>query len=171
MGATEFADDNFGKTVGDAFNKQCDSDQYNFGHSGYTGTLAEKDGFVLLNRPPRIRADRLKDIIIDAERWMCWADTDEKYRHAYTKPPAKCRKAWERLNEWYHPVTGETVPWEYSLPDRLYVGVDARDICKTYGEKWGPALAVELSPAEKKERWNGLPRGSKAFLFFGMASC
>jgi len=154
MGATEFADDNFGKTVDEAYNKQVDSDYYNFGHAGYTGTLAEKDGYVLINRPPRIRADRLMDIIIDAERWMFWDGTDEKYRHAYPKPPAKCRKAWYRLCEWY--------------PDR--VG-GAREICNTYGEKWGPALAVELSPAEKKERWNGLPRGSKTFLFFGMASC
>lgn len=159
MGATNFADDNFGKTVGEAYRKQVDSDCYNFGHSGYTGTLAEKDGYVLIDRPPRVRADRLGDLIFDAEQWMFWLDTGEKYRHAYIKPKAKCKKAWARLNECYP-------------PRGFKQGVmDARDICVTYGEKWGPALAVELSPAEKKERWNGLPRGSKAFMFFGMASC
>ena len=157
MGATEFAIDNVGKTVGDAYNKQVHSDHYNIGHSGYTGTLAEKDGYVLIDRPPRIRAVRLMDIIIDAERWMFWLDTDEKYRHAYQQPPAKCRKAWERLNLLCTPGQRDVV--------------GSRDLCQLYGEKWGPALAVELSPAEKKERWNGLPRGSKAFLFFGMASC
>ena len=159
MGATEFAIDNFGKTIGDAYNKQVDSDCYNFGHSGYTGTLAEKDGYVLIDRPNRITAGRLMDTIIDAEQWMFWDDTDEKYRHAYSKPKARCRVAWERLDKWYP-------------PRGFKQGViDARDICKTYGEKWGPALAVEQSPAEKKKRWNGLPRGSKTFLFFGMASC
>ena len=163
MGATEFADDNFGKTVGDAYNKQVDSDHYNFGHSGYTGTLAEKDGYVLIDRPPRIRADRLKDIIFDAERWLFWLETDEKYRHAYTEPEAKCRKAWERLSEWY--------PYVHPMFHPMVYGYSADRICKLYEDKWGPALAVELSPAEKKERWNGLPRGSKTFLFFGMASC
>ena len=160
MGATEFAIDNFGKTVGDAYNKQVDSDHYNFGHSGYTGTLAEKDGYVLINRPPRIRADRLKDLIFDAEQWMFWLDTDEKYRHAYTKPKAKCRDAWERLSKWYPILSHFHAP-----------APTARDICATYGEKWGPALAVEQSPAEKKKRWSDLPRGTKTFLFFGMASC
>jgi len=153
MGATEFFIDNFGKTVNEAYRKQVDHDFYEHGHGGYTGTLAEKDGFILITRPPRIRADRLKDLIIDAEQWMYWMDTDEKYRgQVYTEPKAKCRKAWYQLIEKY-PAGG------------------ARNICKTYGEKWGPALAVEQSPAEKKARWNDLPRGSKTFLFFGMASC
>jgi len=165
MGATEFAIDNVGKTVGDAYNKQVDSDHWEHGHSGYTGTLAEKDGFVLIARRPRITAGRMMDTIIDAEQWMFWLDTDEKYRHAYAKPKARCRDAWQRLCQWY--------------PDRgtvhesgaIHVGMNARDICGVYGEKWGPALAVEQSPAEKKERWSGLPRGTKTFLFFGMASC
>jgi len=158
MGATEFAIDNVGKDTGDAFDKQVASDRYNFGHSGYTGTMAEKDGFVLINRPPRITAGRLMDTIIDATQWMFWLDTDEKYRHAYAKPKARCRDAWERLNKWYPDRTGRRPG-------------GARDICNTYDEKWGPALAVEQSPAEKKERWKGLPRGTKTFLFFGMASC
>ena len=160
MGATEFAIDNFGKDLNDAYNKQVTSDRYNFGHSGYTGTLAEKDGCVLIDRPPRITAGRLVDTIIDAEQWMFWMDTDEKYRHAYAKPKAGCRQAGERLNEWYHPVRGFKQG-----------AIDARGICNTYGEKWGPALAVEQSPAEKKKRWSDLPRGTKTFLFFGMASC
>tara|TARA_Y100001949_G_scaffold146661_1_gene130288 strand:- start:194 stop:697 length:504 start_codon:yes stop_codon:yes gene_type:complete len=167
MGATEFAIDNFGKTVGDAYNKQVDSDHYEHGHSGYTGTLAEKDGFVLIDRPTRITAGRLMDTIIDAEQWMFWLYTDEKCRYAYIKPKAKCKKAWARLNEWFpsNPRTGK-----FFVEDHAY-GVGASDICRLYGEKWGPALAVEQSPAEKKARWNDLPRGSKTFLFFGMASC
>jgi hypothetical protein len=159
MGATEFAIDNTGKTVGEAYDTQVDSDHYEHGHSGYTGTLAEKDGFVLIKRPTRITAGRLMDTIIDAEQWMFWLGTDEKYRHVYTKPKAKCRVAWDRLCGWY-PVG----PPFTSAPT-------ARGICDIYGEKWGPALAVEQSPAEKKERWSGLPRGTKTFLFFGMAPC
>jgi hypothetical protein len=163
MGATEFAIDNIGKTVGEAYNKQVDSDHYEHGHSGYTGTLAEKDGYVLINRPPRIRADRLMKFIIDAEQWMFWLETDEKYRHAYAKPPANCSKAWDRLCEWF--------PYVHPMFHPMVYGYGADRICKLYGEKWGPALAVELSPAEKKERWSDLPRGTKTFLFFGMASC
>jgi hypothetical protein len=167
MGATEFAIDNVGKTIAEAYDRQVTSDRYDFGHSGYTGTLAEKDGYVLIDRPPRIRADRLVKFIIDATDWMYWDDTGKKYQHVYTKPPAKCRKAWEQLNKWYPPNPGTG---KFFVKDHAY-GVEASDICRLYDEKWGPALAVELSPAEKKERWNGLPRGSKTFLFFGMASC
>ena len=160
MGACDFSIDNFGPNLGAAYHKQVNSDQYNFGHAGYTGTLAEKDGVGLIVRPPRITAGRLVDTIIAAEQWKFWMDTDEKYRHAYAKPKAGCRQAWERLNEWYHPVRGFKQG-----------AIDARGICNTYGEKWGPALAVEQSPAEKKKRGSDLPRGTKTFLFFGLASC
>jgi hypothetical protein len=156
MGATEFAIDNVGKTIAEAYEKQVTSDRYNFGHAGYTGTLAEKDGFVLIDRPPRITAGRMMDTITDATQWLFWLDTDEKYRHAYAKPKARCRQAWQRLQQWQTQQVG----WG-----------DARRICEIYDDKWGPALAVEQSPAEKKERWKGLPRGTKTFLFFGMASC
>ena len=150
MGATEFAIDNTGKTVGEAYDTQVDSDHWEHGHSGYTGTLAEKDGFVLIKRPTRITAGRLMDTIIDAEQWMFWLDTDEKYRHVYTKPPAKCRKAWDRLCGWF--------PYVHPLFHPMVYGYGADRICQLYGDKWGPALAVEQSPAEKKERWSDLPR-------------
>ena len=90
-----------GKTVGEAYDTQVDSDRYEHGHSGYTGTLAEKDGYVLIKRPTRITAGRLMDTIIDAEQWAFWVGTPEKYRHAYAKPKARCRHAWERLDKWF----------------------------------------------------------------------
>ncbi len=159
MGACDFSIDNFGPNLGAAYHKQVNSDQYNFGHAGYTGTLAEKDGVILIDRPPRITAGRLVDTIVDARQWMFWLDTDEKYQHLYAKPKARCRGAWDRLNNWYP-------------PRGFKQGVmDARDLCKIYDDKWGPALAVEQSPAEKQKRWSDLPRGSKTFLFFGLASC
>ena len=152
MGACDFSIDNFGPNLGAAYHKQVDSDQYNFGHAGYTGTLAEKDGVIEIDRPPRITAGRLMDTIVDASQWYFWLDTDEKYQHLYAKPKVRCRDAYYRLRKWYPTA-------------------HAHDIIKTYDDKWGPALAVEQSPAEKKKRWSDLPRGSKTFLFFGMASC
>ena len=152
MGATEFAIDNFGPTLGDAYNKQVGSDHYDYGHSGYTGTTAEKDGVIEIDRPPRITAGRVMDTVRDASQWYFWLETDEKYQHLHVRPKVRCRDAYYRLREWYPTA-------------------HAHDIIKTHDDKWGPALAVEQSPAEKKKRWNGLPRGSKTFLFFGMASC
>jgi hypothetical protein len=158
MGACEFAIDNIGKTVAEAFDQPVESARFNYGHAGYTGTMAEKDGFVLIDRPPRITADRLMATIIDATQWAFWLDTAEKYRHVYTKPEKRCEKAWDRLCKWFP-------HGEYYGPTR-----SAESLCKHYDDKWGPAIAVEQSPAEKKERWKNIPRGSKTFLFFGLAS-
>lgn len=160
MGASEFAIDNFGRNLSEAYNKQVDSDYYDHGHAGYTGTLVEKDGLIELKRPPRITAKRLSDTIAEAAHWWWWAyDTEEKYQHLHDKPSAKYRQAWDRLNEWF-PPRGFKQGF-----------MDADDICRLYDDKWGPAFAIEQSPAEKKKRWHDLPRGSKTFLFFGNASC
>ena len=159
MGATDFQIDNFGKDLNEAYNKQVKSDYYDFGHSGYTGTMVECDGLIELDRPPRITAIRLMETIQDAVQWWWWAEGDLKYRQAGDKPKAECRHAWERLSQWF-PPRGFKQGF-----------MDADDICRLYDDKWGPAFGVEQSPAEKKARWHDLPRGSKTFLFFGSAAC
>lgn len=48
MGACDFRVSVFGETAGKAFREAVQQAQYNRGHSGYTGTIAEKETFVMI---------------------------------------------------------------------------------------------------------------------------
>jgi hypothetical protein len=48
MGASEFTDVGRGKTAQEAFDKLVKDAQYEHGHGGYTGTIAEKHNFVTI---------------------------------------------------------------------------------------------------------------------------
>ena len=51
MGAQEFYNSAKGKTAKEAFAVALDQALYDFGHAGYTGTLAEKNSFVMIEVP------------------------------------------------------------------------------------------------------------------------
>ena len=48
MGADQFSQTGKGKTADEAFRKAVDAARYSYGHAGYSGTLAEKDQYVLI---------------------------------------------------------------------------------------------------------------------------
>jgi hypothetical protein len=54
MGAVDFMTRAKGKTVRDAFNTAVDEAQYMYGHAGYTGSIAEKDGWVEVSDIPEV---------------------------------------------------------------------------------------------------------------------
>jgi len=58
MGACEFINVAKGKTAKEAFSAAVKQARYDHGHAGYTGTLAEKGGFVFISNK---RADTLKE--------------------------------------------------------------------------------------------------------------
>lgn len=41
-----------GKNISEAFSKALTDAQHNYGHGGYTGTLAEKDEYVIIHSDP-----------------------------------------------------------------------------------------------------------------------
>ena len=51
MGAELFAVKARGKTAQEAFNNAVQEARYDFGHAGYSGTIAEKDSFEMANVP------------------------------------------------------------------------------------------------------------------------
>lgn len=65
MGASEFSTTARGKTAKDAFSAAVEEAQYENGHGGYTGTIAEKRGFKMvtpkLGESPREAVSRLMD--------------------------------------------------------------------------------------------------------------
>lgn len=51
MGAYEFEVKAYGKNAQEAFNSAVSDAQYEFGHGGYSGTIAEKHDFVMIPLP------------------------------------------------------------------------------------------------------------------------
>lgn len=52
MGATVFGNRAAGETAGQAFDAAVKEAQYDYGHAGYTGTICEKDGWVMVSDKP-----------------------------------------------------------------------------------------------------------------------
>jgi hypothetical protein len=51
MGAQDFMQKSKGKTAREAFDNAVQQAQYDFGHAGYTGSMAEKSDYVLIPVP------------------------------------------------------------------------------------------------------------------------
>ena len=60
MGASNFTTDGKGKTIKDAFRSAKSSAEWEYGHGGYSGSLAEKDSYVLITDAPESLAKRLR---------------------------------------------------------------------------------------------------------------
>lgn len=57
MGASQFIVYEVGDTAKDAFNNAVAEAQYDHGHSGYSGTIAEKDSFTEVPKPTTFSGD------------------------------------------------------------------------------------------------------------------
>lgn len=104
MGASTFETHGYGKTPLEAFQKAVEEAQYLHGHDGYTGTIAEKESFVLIPVPEEYKArpmdyayklmedddERIEDkwgpagcvLVKSEELWedVPYATTTEKYK-------------------------------------------------------------------------------------------
>lgn len=183
MGACDFTTVGVGKTPQEAFNKAHEAAQWEYGHGGYSGTIAEKGGFVLFTLPPRLSFDKL-------ERWVAeysfnggdgdWLKQDLKWakEHAASAKPGTKRAAQARVRECEKRIKEQekqAAKFKREVGPHLEL---VQRMANVYDDKWGPACCVEItSPAKKKEytKWmlssnGGLKRGQRVFIFFGMAS-
>jgi hypothetical protein len=147
MGAANFSSILVGKDLGQAFNEAVKSAQWEYGHGGYTGTIAEKDGYVNLGPlPARVTVDKLERMIFDLSTYE-WQYADWREGR---------RKGREPKNP---------VPTQH----RAFVEKAA----KVYDDKWGPALVVEITgsqAAEIKRRFGRAGTRDKVWVAMGMAS-
>jgi hypothetical protein len=67
MGAETFTTRAKGKTAKEAFNAAREEAQYEYGHGGYTGTIAEKSEFVMIPLPAGKKAEEYADELIEAD--------------------------------------------------------------------------------------------------------
>lgn len=109
MGACNFYDQAWGKNAKEAFRNAVESSQYEYGHGGYTGTIAEKHSFVEHPSPKRI----------PVSKWVSWIE--EVSFGKLTKIPIKHRELAKRASEDYQdkwgpavciPVTGKALAEE-----------------------------------------------------------
>lgn len=65
MGAETFTVKSNGKTAKEAFNNAVEEAQYDYGHAGYTGTIAEKSNFVMFTLPEGKDAEEYAEEVIE----------------------------------------------------------------------------------------------------------
>lgn len=170
MGATDFSTYGLGKTAREAFNHAQDEARYYHGHGGYSGTIAEKPGYVLFQLPQGVRCTPNKFIELVSSA-LYEGDNDLAYlkedlRHCKTaaqrrKLEAQIRKQekaaasfWKKINPKLAPVIKKAAP--------------------IYESKWEACVALEIKGKEAVEFKSRLGRKGthdKVFLFAGYASC
>lgn len=128
MGACSFYTEEFGKTASEAFIKATRQARYDYGHAGYTGTIAEKDDYMLIVRPNRVTAGEVINTIEDA--YWGSPSIDVSYLQD-DKVKKRGKEAYDKLVKWF--------------------GREAQTILSTYHGKWGPCIAIEASEAESAE--------------------
>jgi len=88
MGACEFMCTASGQSVQKAFNAAVEQAQYDYGHAGYTGTIAEKDCFVSIEVPEGEKPERFANQLLED----CDPRIDDKWGPAgavQLEPPDK----------------------------------------------------------------------------------
>lgn len=89
MGADTFIQVQTGKNANAAFNDAVERAAYEHGHAGYTGTLAEKDSFVMIPLPKKGK----KDLVARAEAYANELINKDDDRISDKWGPAGCIKA------------------------------------------------------------------------------
>ena len=86
MGATNYVTVARGKNAKEAFESAHEQAQWEHGHGGYTGTIAEKGSFVLFQRPKGVRQATVKKVVYG----MTWGDKEiTKLEKKYPKFPIR----------------------------------------------------------------------------------
>ena len=128
MGAADFDSRATGKTVDEAFRTARDAAAWEYGHGGYTGTIAEKGTFVEFVPPEGVPVE---DVIyaISQGRGSVRRRPDGTWEDYVPPAPEWAHRLKEKSPTW-----GKHNAWKYAL--------------EIYSDKWGPALAIRTGPNE-----------------------
>ncbi len=120
MGACDFDMCIGGKSVADAFENAVRDALYWHGHAGYSGTIAEKDGYKEFVIPAGMTSEEFLDLIQRVESQtvhVVYGGDDDYARQA----KAEAKDHWDKLVK----LMGE---------------YEAHQIENAYNDKWGPAV-------------------------------
>lgn len=115
MGATTFETIAFGRTAGEAFDAAVKDALYWHGHGGYTGTIAEKDGFVNAGQLHARWEPRIYEFFSKVQDWV--------YKGRKSKAPKGIPPSlvdlFVRFYEAWDEKWGPAVCFELTGPKRL----------------------------------------------------
>lgn len=155
MGATTFFTYGAGRNVNEAFRSAQDDARYEYGHGGYTGTIAEKPGAVLMDLPPRVTVHLVQSKLHGAAEAL--SEIDSKGTEWPVKATAKDRADLRWLIKHFGSERA------------------VRRLHEQYDSKWDECIAFELRASERQNAMMnlGIPKGSrkKVYAFIGWASC
>jgi hypothetical protein len=115
MGANNFENSIEADNIADAFSACVEQAAWDYGHAGYTGTIAEKDSYVEFHLKPGVDPNKAINVVFKHLDYAAY-DIDDKYARADQVLPARAAIA------------------EYFIEDPQRVAMVAND-------KWGPAAA------------------------------
>lgn len=194
MGACSFTNVAYAKTAKEAF-KSCVEDAiYENGNGSYSGTIKEKDDFVIIKLPKGKKIDNfINEKIGDNDKWgpaYCIqvdkeAQTIEQEVAAGSRvenKPYKGTRKWEMVytvrrepERFYRGESDEIIP-EKSFRYKADAITHARKLAEKHNNAFevfiekklvgSDAVVAQIMPKTKKEK----VKLSK-FIFFGMASC
>lgn len=175
MGAADFSTIALGKSAADAFNAAVSEAQYEYGHGGYTGSIAEKggDGFIQFTVKARTNPFDVLSKCMDAQVAL-WYEQDPTSEYV-RKPKAVERNALAWLRE---RVSIVEAPREnrygtgFGYPSRPRDAATA--MSEAANDKWGACCCIEITGAKAaqiKAKYRRKGTHDKVFLFFGSASC
>ena len=149
MGATTFLTEATGTTPGDAFSSALKDALYWNGHGGYTGTIAEKPGYIMFDVPTNLPEP--------AYPHDGWGDNDFISRFI------------NAMSEAYYesPVDGEEHNWQKQARDdisffRARMGASFDSMLHLYNSKWDAAVCFPAGTTND---------GKTTYIFCGLASC
>lgn len=156
MGAADFYNEGLGKTPEEAFGATRDRAAWEHGHGGYTGTIAEKYDFMLIERPARVTARALVDTIAQA-----WSDEKAKAKLAKWYPHTHERIFATYDDKWGPCLAVEADPALTKKVKERYEGLRASTYHTDMRGREIPGSRKKLGPSA---------RGQKVYVFFGTAS-
>lgn len=152
MGATNFYCEANGETISDAFRQAVDNACWQYGHQGYTGSIAEKMGFTEF----RIPLDCLPEIVDESVRhWSFAMRVDGAMcflSDCYGDSDIEEALAREETSEWSRQAQVDALALRKALGNNEF-----RRMVDTWGDKWGHAVAFRIT--------DGM------YAFCGLASC
>ena len=149
MGAEWFEEKVEGASCAEAFRYAQEDARYEYGHGGYTGTIAEADGFKIVTE------QMIHEIIIQKEEEA--TEICEELDGMIEDETSFDKMHYDAQDQWRHNLLAEIRVLQETEPTTLKASIIIEHY-ESIGEpeKWGPAYAV---PCEGNVWW-----------FFGTAS-
>lgn len=135
-----------GATFTKAMHQLITDKQWEHGHGGYSGTLAEKseDAVFCGTLPPRVTSTQF-DLI--AERWAAYKE-DGKWEDRVKIPLGEDEPSWKQN---WRTVNRRKDPRPNALKNQAGASMLEKWWLYRDGNKWGPAAAIRLNDRETRE--------------------